>query len=223
MLVSTKPENGFTLPELVMSISLIGIISVSVMAVIINYFVIITRNGIIADMTVDSQNLLRSTVEELRYGAGVRQTNTITDSNSPPTGWNTSNANFVIIIAVPASDQQKEYIIDTLTGSPYNNELVYFKQGADLYKRTLANPSAVGNSLLTSCPSGSASVTCPADKKLLENVSDMDFTLYDQDNAITTDPLLARSVNVALSMRKDSFGDPLSLSNNIRVTLRNTF
>ena len=223
MLDSIKRQDGFTLPELVMSISLIGIISVSILAIFINYFVIITRNSIVAEMTADSQNLLRSTVEELRYGAGVRQSNTITDPNSPPTGWNTGNANFVIIVAVPASDNQREYIIDSATGNPYNNELVYFKQDSDLYKRTLANPSAAGNSLTTSCPAASATNVCPADKKLLENVSDMDFSLYDQDNALTTDPLLARSINVSLSMSKDSFGEPLTLTNGIRVTLRNTF
>lgn len=214
---------GFTIPELVISITLIGIISVSLLAIFVNYFTIITRNNMVIDMTVDSQNLLRSTVEELRYGAGVRQANTISDPNGPPGGWNTSNANFVIIIAVPAIDSNRNYIIDSDTGSPYNNELVYFKEGTTLYKRTLAHPNAIGNSLQTSCPSASASPSCPADKKLIEHVDSMVFTLYDQDDVTTTDPLLARSVKIDLSMERDTFGEPLTLDNSIRVTLRNTF
>jgi prepilin-type N-terminal cleavage/methylation domain-containing protein len=216
-------ERGFTLPELVVSISLIGIISVSLLAIITNYFVTITRNNILIDMTVDSQNLLRSAVEELRYGAGVRESNTISDPNEPVGGWDTSNANFVIIIAVPAVDANVYYIIDSDTGSPYNNELVYSKQGTTLYKRTLANPAAGGNKLTTSCPEASATPSCPADKKLHQHVDDMVFTLYDQDNATTTDPLLARSVKIDLSMVRDTFGNPLTVDNNIRVTLRNTF
>src|SRR4029453_11116135 len=101
------------------SITLMGIISVSLLAIITNYFVTITRNNLMIDMTVDSQNLLRSAVEELRYGAGVRDPNTISDPNGPGGGWNTSNANFVIIIAVPAVDSNRDYIIDSSTGSPY--------------------------------------------------------------------------------------------------------
>lgn len=214
---------GFTIPELVISITLIGVISVSLLAIFVNYFTIITRNNMVIDMTVDSQNLLRSTVEELRYGAGVRQANTIADPNGPPGGWNTSNANFVIIIAVPAIDNNRNYIIDSDTGSPYNNELVYFKEGTTLYKRTLAHPDATGNTLQTSCPSASAGPSCPADKKLIEHVESMVFTLYDQDDATTADPLLARSVKIDLSMERDTFGEPLTLDNSIRVTLRNTF
>jgi hypothetical protein len=188
-----------------------------------NYFTVVTRNNILIDMTADSQNLLRSTVEELRYGAGVRQTNAISDPNAPGSGWNTSNANFVIIIAMPALDSDENYIIDTDTGNPYNNEFVYFKQGATLYKRTLAHPSASGNSTTTSCPEAIATSVCPADKKLIENVNDMVFDLYDQDDVTTNDPLLARSVRINLSMERDTFGEPLTLDNNIRVTLRNNF
>ena len=222
MSVSTN-NKGFTLPELVISISLIGIISVSLLAIMTNYFVSITRNNLLIDMTADSQNLLRAAVEELRYGAGVRETNTIADPNGPGGGWSTSNANFVIIIAVPAVDAERNYIIDTSTGNPYNNELVYFKQGTTLYKRTLANPNATGNSSETTCPESAATATCPPDRELHKHVDDMVFTLFDQDNAETTDPLLARSVRIDLSLVRDTFGEPLTIDNSIRVTLRNTF
>ncbi len=219
----TRYDSGFTIPELLISISLIGIISVSMVAIIMNYFVIITRNNTAADMTIDSQNLLRATVEELRYGAGVRQTNTIVDPNGPGGGWNTSNASFVIIIAVPAKDNGDNYIVDPLTGAPYNNELVYFKQEKILYKRILAHPNATGNDVKTSCPSAIASTSCPADRKLNDATKDMIFTLYDQDDAITTNPLLARSVKINLAMERDTFGKPLMLNNSIRTTLRNRF
>lgn len=199
-----------------------GMILVSMLAIVTNYLVLITRNNTIIDMTTSSQNMLRSAVEELRYGAGVRQTNTIADANEPA-GWNTSNTDFIIIIAIPALDSDRNYIIDESTGYPYNNELVYFKQGNTLYKRTLANPNATGNTLKTSCPAASASTNCPADRELVDNLVNMVFTLYDQDNALTTDPLLARSVKIDLTMTKDTFGEPLTLNNSIRVTLRNQF
>jgi hypothetical protein len=124
---------------------------------------------------------------------------------------------------VPAVNAAKDYIIDSATGSPYNNELVYFKSGSILYKRILANPSASGNSLKTTCPAAQVTASCTADRKLITTLDDMVFTLYDQDDVVTSDPLLARSVKIALSLEKKVFGQPLNLSYNIQTTLRNTF
>ncbi len=223
VLRKSSKQHGYTLPELVLSLFLIGIISISLLSAMTYYFAYITRANHFSDLTVDSQNLLRSTAEELRYGAGVRQTNTIIDINAPSGGWNTSNTAFVIVIATPAKDSNREYIIDTATGSPYNNELVYYKSGNKLYRRTLANPSATGNSLTRSCPPASSSPSCPADTQLVESLDDMVFTLFDQDNAPTNDPLLARSIDINLSMLRKSLGGPLRLENSIQITLRNTF
>jgi len=214
---------GYTVPELTISIVVLGILIIGLFSFATYYFTSVTRYSSFVEMSVDAQNLLRATVEQLRYGAGVRQSNTISDPNGPIGGWNTSNANFVIIIAVPAIDANRNYIIDSATGSPYNNELVYFKNGTTLYRRSLANPDAVGNTLKTSCPATLATDSCPADARLVENLDSMVFTLYDQDDVITTDPLLARSVLISLGLKKKSFGTPLTLDNSIRVTLRNRF
>ena len=221
--VLAKNTQAFTLVELTLSITIMGIMIVSIFGISLYYFTQVTRNSLITDMTIDSQNLLRTTVENLRYGAGVRQSNTISDANAPAGGWNTSNTNFIIVIAVPAVDTSRNYIIDPDTGNPYNNELVYFKSGIALMERTLANPEATGNSLKTSCPQNLASSSCPADKHLTDNVTSMVFTLYDQNDAVTTDPLLARSVKIVLGMSKSTFGGPINLSNSIRVTLRNRY
>lgn len=218
-----KNQTGFTLVEINLSITILAIILVAILSIFTNYFVLLTRNSVDLNMSVDSQNLLRSVTEELRYGAGVRQTNTISDTYSPVGGWNTSNSSFVIITAVPAEDSNNEHIIDPLTGKPYLNELVYYKDGRTMNKRTLAHTAAIGNQLKTSCPPASATPTCPADIKLAENVNSMVFALYDQDNVSTTDPLLARSVVINLSMLADTFGTPLTLDTSIRTTLRNTF
>jgi prepilin-type N-terminal cleavage/methylation domain-containing protein len=216
-------EQGFTLVELLVSITLMGFLSLAVFSISIYYFTQISRNTVTVELTTSSQNLLRTTVENLRYGAGVRQTNTISDANAPAGGWNTSNTNFIIIIAVPALDSNRNYIIDSGTGNPYNNELVYFKSGTTLMQRTLANPSAVGNNLKTSCPAASASSTCPADKELTENVSSMVFTMYDQDDIFTTNPLDARAVKIDLVMSRNTFDGAVSITNSIRSTFRNRY
>jgi prepilin-type N-terminal cleavage/methylation domain-containing protein len=220
---SKNINRGFTIVELLIVITVTAVLSLALTAAITNYLVLISRNNASIDMSSSSQNLLRNTVEALRTGDGVRQTNAISDSHAPPGGWNTNNTNFVIVIAVPAEDSSHNYIVDTSTGSPYMNELVYYKNNSSLMRRILSNPSAVGDSLITSCPPSLASAGCPADVDLADYVSSMTFTLYDQDSALTTDPTLARSIKIDLTMSRYAYGSPVTLTDNIRVTLRNRF
>src|SRR5688572_7209001 len=105
-----------TIVELTIVITLMAIISISFMTVFTSFIVTSTRQNLEIEMTNDSQNLLRTMVEELRYGAGVRQTNTIIDANAPGGAWNTSDTNFVIITAVPVQDSGGQFIIDPDTG-----------------------------------------------------------------------------------------------------------
>lgn len=216
-------QAGFTIVELAIAISVLSILMIGLLAFMFNSFALVTRNGVLSEMNIDSQNLLRVTAETLRYGAGVRQNNTVSDPNQPSGGWTTSNSAFVIIISVPALDSSKNYIMNSDTGEPYLNELVYYKDGTRLRERILANPSASGNNLTTTCPDSAASSSCPADKVLIDNVKDMVFTLYDQDNNSTNNSVNARSVKIVLDMESVSLGEPISLTNTIRVTLRNNF
>jgi len=218
-----RAQDGFTLVEVTVAVTVMALVAVVFLGVVTNYLVIIARNNELSEMTLTSQNLLRTTVENLRFGDGVRQTNTISDPNAPSGGWNTSNTSFVIILAVPAVDTSHNYIIDPTTGSPYMNELVYYKTGLTLMKRSLANPGATGATIQTSCPLALATPSCPADVQLATYVSSMVFKLYDQDAVLTTTPSLARSVNITLTMQRNAPGNPINVTNSIRVTLRNRF
>ncbi|HVX24342.1 MAG TPA: prepilin-type N-terminal cleavage/methylation domain-containing protein [Candidatus Saccharimonadales bacterium] len=214
---------GFTIVELLVVVSVFAIIGVAYSYLVANYFVVINRNGELADMTMTSQNLLRSTVENIRLGDGVRQSNQITDPNAPGGGWNTSDTSFVIVLAVPALDSSHDYIIDPDTGSPYMNELIYYKNGSQLMERRLANPDAAGDTLKTTCPSNLATPTCQADIELADYVNSMTFTFYDQDADQTSNPTEARSVKISLNMQRNAPGEPLNLATTMQVTLRNRF
>lgn len=216
-----KPPAGFTLVELVVVVTVMAIVGSVFLGMVSNYFVVITRNNELSEMTINSQNLLRTTVENIRYGDGVRQTNQITDPNGPSGGWSTSESNFVIILAVPALDSSRNYITDPSTGSPYMNELVYYKSGSTLLERKLANPSATGDTLHTTCPT--ATSTCPADTQLAQYVNTMTFIMYNQDAVLTTDPTQARSIKITLNMQRNAPGNPINLTTATQVTLRNRF
>lgn len=224
-----KGQKGFTIVELNIAFTVLGLVAAGLMTVIALYIVNSTRTGYLIEMTNDSQNLLRTLSEELRYGAGVRSDNTIADENGPnypadpEGGWNTSEINFVIITAIPALKSDGEYIINEGTGSPYLNEYVYYRQGNLLYRRILAHPDAVGNTAKTSCPASAASSLCPADRAIVDNLNTINFTFYDQDNVVTTFASEARSIKIDLNLSRDTFGNPINFDNSIRTTLRNKF
>jgi prepilin-type N-terminal cleavage/methylation domain-containing protein len=221
--IKVTNASGFTLVELTLSLTVFAILSIGFLSITTTMFATIIRNSVHVNMTIDAQNFLRTVEENIRFAAGVRQTNEISDSNAPGGAWNTSDTNFVIIIAIPATDQAREYIIDPATDSPYMNELVYYRSGSSMLLRTLAHPSATDNIMRTSCPSETSTTSCPADRQLLENLNTITYEFYDQNDAPTADPLLARSVDIILQTSKDSFGEPLTLDNSVQVTLRNVF
>lgn len=90
-------------------------------------------------------------------------------------------------------------------------------------ERILANPNATGDTLHTTCPPALATPSCLADTQLATYVSSMTFSFYDQNAAATTTASLARSVEINLTMQRNAPISPLTLSNSIRVTLRNRF
>lgn len=216
-------QQGFTVPELTIYIAVSSILLLAFLGALTNYFILTTRSNASIEMTSSSQSLLRRTVDALRLGDGVRQTNSITDPNAPVGGWNTGNSSFVIVIQTPALDTDRNFIVNTTTGSPYMNELVYYKDGTSLLRRNLANPDASGNTLTTSCPAALATSTCPEDAVMAEDVDSITFTLYDLNNGLTSDPSLARSILINLKLQRNVFGDLISFDNSIRVTLRNKF
>lgn len=216
-------QHGFTVVELLVAISLLGLIGVTFLAVITNYFVVIDRNNKLTSMTISSQNLLRSTVNNIRIGGGVRQNSGISDPNAPAGGWNTSNSIFVVVLAVPAENASREYIMNPATGSPYMNELVYYRDGTRLMERKLAHPSATGNRMRTTCPEAVATSSCPPDILLAEHVKTLTFTLYDQDTNQTLSTSAARSIRIDLEMERNAPNQPINVSNSIRVSLRNRF
>src|SRR5690606_18214455 len=114
-------------------------------------------------LAVESQNILRLMVEDLRTSSSIRANNSIEDENAPGAGWTTSNDNLILIVSTPAVDDSNNYIVNEDTNRIYHNEFVYYASGSTLYKRSLANPDAEDNKLSTSCPKAIATSSCPPD------------------------------------------------------------
>lgn len=214
-------DHGFTLVEVIISITVAGIMTGVLFLVTFRFFANAIQSQQTAELALESQTLLSQMVEDLRLAAGVGAINELTDSNQPSGGWQTSDAGNVLLITTPAIDVSRNIIYDSSTGFPYQNEIIYFIANRTMYKRTLKNTAATGSAATTSCPAATATSTCPADRVFSTNIDDLRYTMYDSNNTVTSDPTVARSVEMSVDLSKKVFGKTISLSNTMRVTQRN--
>jgi len=215
-------QPGFSIVELLVVTAISGLLIASAITVMMFFYGDVLRSNIQSRLAVESQNILRAFVEELRVSSGIKDSNSISDPNSPVGGWLTSNENLILIISTPVLDSNNDFVIDPLTGSPYQNEIIYFADGNRLYRRYLGNPSADGNIIKTTCPIAMATSSCPADAIMSENFNTMNFIFYDRDDIQTLVLADAKSIKLHVKMLRRSFGKDIEFENNIRITLRNT-
>lgn len=214
-------QAGYTITELIIVVTIGAAVAIALVGASINLYFSMMRRNAEAELVLESQGLLRRVVEDIRTSAGIRSNNTIGDTNGPVGGWVTSNANVILVISSPSLDQNEQIIYDPLTGAPYLDEFIYFTEDTTLHKRILANPSATGNRASTTCPESLATPSCPSDVTLTNYFTQMNFVFYDQDDAITTDSLLTRSILITVDMQRRVFGADLPITNSIRMTMRN--
>ncbi len=213
-------DRGFTLVEVLISLSIAGVLSGILFMVTYYFYANMMQNNTATQMTLDTQIVLRSLTEDIRLADKINTTNIIADSNQPG-GWTTSNPSSILIISDPAVNSSNQIIYDEATGYPYRNENIYFVQNGTLYKRTLKNTDASGNVAVTTCPTSTASSSCPPDKAFSTYVSNLQFSFYDATDTSTADAELARSVSYTVSMSATVYGRAMSTTNNTRATMRN--
>jgi prepilin-type N-terminal cleavage/methylation domain-containing protein len=216
-----KNTMGFTMPELITSITVAGILATVLFTATFYYFANATQSETATNLALESQTILAQMTEDIRLADSIASANAIADVNAPGGGWTTSDPSNIIIIEDPAIDSGRNILYDNTTGSPYRNEYIYITSGTNMYKRILANTNATGNTAKTSCPSNNASSSCPPDRIFSTNLSNLTFTFYDASNNTTADATQARSVALRVDMAKKVYGKNITLSNTTRVTLRN--
>jgi type II secretory pathway pseudopilin PulG len=216
-----REDSGFTITELVISLTVASFLALVLFTATFYYYVNTSQSETSTSLALDSQTILTQITDDIRLADSIANTNTITDTNGPGGGWVTSDPSNIIIIESPAVNSSRNIIYNSTTGFPYRNEFIYFISGTNMYKRVLANTAATGNTAKTTCPAASASPTCPKDLAFSPNVSNLTFTFYDSTDATTANAANARSVLFRVDMAKKMFGKNISLNNSTRVTLRN--
>lgn len=214
-------QSGLTIVELVLATAISSVLATVLLTISLTFFGDVTNSRLQAELAIESHLALQVIIEDVRLADSIGVNNVLADANQPVGGWVTDSAQSVLVINSPTTDVNNDIIYDVNTGLPYRNELIYFVDGATLYKRTLANSSATGNTAVTSCPEDQVTGSCPVDKKYSKNASDFDFVFYDDLNNVTTDLSLTRSAEITLTMLIKSFGKDVKLASTVYTTLRN--
>lgn len=192
-------EEGFTLPELLVTIILSALFSMLILFFFVSYW----RDGYLleADLDtlvtrLDAGDLLR---EEIGTSSGLIIQNGIADTHTAvPDPANATNQYWIPIHAIPGTvsvgtsgtvtpliyfkrysfDSTNHYIMNGT--QPFEDEYVLYLNGTtkSLMQRSLANPAATGDKLMTSCPPNMASASCPADKTIAGDLASVGMRYF---------------------------------------------
>ncbi len=211
-------KKGFTIIELLIAVSVATIAVTLIMYAFVFLYGGLVKEQTRANMVLESQVFLKKMVEDIRVANKILATNTLTDSNRP-SGWTTNDPANILVLTQPVVNSSKDFVFDTATGYPYQNEIIYFGEGGNMYRRTIANLNAAGNSAQSTCPAGTLS--CSPDIQLTDDLVNMSFIFYDINDAVTATPENARSVELTVTLKNRVYGQDIIISDKTRVTLRN--
>ncbi len=219
--------DGFSLLELIVVGAIIGILALLVSGFYVNRLVDYARNDTLIILQSNTKQALTSMERDIKSARTIETANQWADINGPggnQYGWISSTGSpSTLVLSVPAVDTAGNLIYaDAAHSGLQTNDIIYYVDSTtkSLYRRVIANP-VNGNIAVSTCPPASATGTCPADGKVIEDVANMTATYYDTSNVSTTTVNNVYSVNVTLTQSRAKFGQTYSNSLTTRASLRN--
>lgn len=255
-----KSQAGFTLPELLIVVSVSAVLIGLIVIFTIGYSRFAASMQLVSDSFVTRLNISDYFREKLGASSGLISQNSIADVNAgsidtsitPPYYWTKSHAipgtiNMGSGNTITPVFYFRKYSQNSTGGlimngaNPYEDEYVIYLDASDktLNVRTLANPNATGNKTKTTCPISIATTSCPADAKLISDVTSLEIryfsrtgilidwtSIYDINTGTYAGPdfpaveVVELKVNSTVQAKYQS--NTLNNSTIIRVALRNT-
>ncbi|HYF97312.1 MAG TPA: prepilin-type N-terminal cleavage/methylation domain-containing protein, partial [Patescibacteria group bacterium] len=195
-------KSGYTLPELVTSITLIGVLLTAVVAFGVNSLANYNISYARGELLDQSHLGLRNVSESILQAASADNTNRIEDSNSPGGGgelfgWHSDSDTLVLATAV--EDNNNNIVFqDVSQYISYKNNVIYYLDNGSLKRRVLA-ADIPNNKARTTCPESAATSECPKDTTIIENVKNFTVKYFDSQNQEVT-PENARSIGLEVNL-----------------------
>lgn len=219
-----KLQDGFTLIEMLVATAITSLMIILIMTFLVNTLAQNATDTARADLLREAQLTLDVMSKDIRLSANVDSINRWEDSNSPNAvdtngfGWTSDDS--TLVLATAANDTDKNVLFSDATHYiTFKDNVIYYLDNGSIYKRTLAGDIA-DNAAITTCPPESASSTCPADRKLVNNVSD--FTVrYLNGDGVEVDPDQARLIEAEINLAVTKYGEDITAQYKTRMVFRN--
>lgn len=213
-------QHGFTLPELIISITLIGLLSLFIANFVADWLRTSSQAQARTALLSNAQNALDNIRKDIKLSGNADLNNRWPDSNAPggPYGWQSDND--TLVLAHVATDDQNEVIFsDESEYITEKDSIVYYLDGQKLYRRVIASDHP-DTAATTTCPPGSATSSCPADRKVGEDVASFSVSYYDADDQVVA-PDYARAVQLSITISQEKGGEQVDATYTTRMVFRN--
>lgn len=218
-----RDARGITLTELIISISVISILSIVLMNFMVNWLQQHSVTQTRAELLTTAQDTLDSITNDIRLSSAADLNNRILDTHAPGAPANqqswASNASTLVLASAVEDTSGNIVFSDPANYTSEKNNTIFFVNNGVLYRRVLA-AAVTDNKSRTTCPAANADADCPADRKLAENVVSFQVNYFNAQNQEVA-PTDARSIQLAITLRKSAFGQPIESSDKTRMVFRN--
>lgn len=233
--LAAREESGFTLVELLVMAPIMIVTIVLLMSYMFDQFGQLTQQGAQINLQVDAQAITFSMQDDIFFASNfAKAINTnLSDTYQPSGGWNYNTTPQTLIISSLAltkshrsADREPVYIntegcdeATIMNNSELYNNIIYFADGTNLYKRILTAPGSVatcGTSYQKqSCPAANATTTCPPDRLLTDKLNSFTVTYLDTNNTVVSDPEVAERVKIDIQLKDRAFAEDIFSSSSI--------
>ena len=219
-LIRVSNQQGFTVVELAISISVTGILLALIFGFMTSSLQQYSNDTNRANLLNSAQAGFERITNDIRLSANADTNNRWPDTYAPVDtfGWSTDAD--TLVLATATEDTSGNIIFaDPANYVSQKNNVIYFLQDGTLYRRVLA-ASVANNAAKTSCPAANATATCKADRIILENVKEFQVKYFDEQN-VEVAPDDARAIQLYAKLEKKAFSEPVSVDYTTRMVFRN--
>jgi prepilin-type N-terminal cleavage/methylation domain-containing protein len=214
-------RGGFTLVELVLTITLVSILSLVLADFVAGWLQTSDLAQARANLLTNAQSALDNVTDDIRLSGSADENNRWPDPNAPGANdfsWQ-SNASTLVLARIATTAQREVIFSDPAQYITEKDNVVYYVSNKALYRRIIAADDP-NTSAISTCPPASATASCPADSLVARDVTAFSISYYDADDQVVIADE-AQAVQLAITLSYANGGRTVTADYNTRMVFRN--